>query len=489
MADKQEHLEAITSEGKRPWASKIIAILLIVLLFVPGVAKLFNINSPNYSKEPLQPEPEWSSLNLATIPGAFDNWWKDNFPFRSVLVSGYNGLMDHVFQTSGNESVLVGQEGWYYYAETTRQAVNAHDLTVKDISRIANTLNIIKTQIESEGMSFQAFIIPNKATVYPEYLPNRFEPVNDESMLEQLYNELSWAPNMLEILESEKTAQKEVIYQEADSHWNRLGAYAAYETIVQSFDSNDETIDYGLAIVSDGWESDLTNMLYPLAEISDEQVVFAEYERAYIPLKPMQTYEDVDIVTMSSGSDKSLLLYRDSFANLLIDLLSNHYSSARYNRALPFHLEFAQDSDTYDYVGVEIVERNLDYLVQQTPILVVDNLTDAQMVAETAVDVELSNYSLTVNSGRAFINAEYADQTLGAEIEQVLVEVEGELYPAFTIYEDSEITDKTWTNGFSIYLDAASLGLDENSLHTEIIDSIYYAVDTAWYQAELDYAR
>ena len=73
-------------------------------MFIPAISFVFGLDSPNYSKEPLRPFPE---KKLDSETGAqFDDWWNDHFPFRSIMVTAYNSLLDHVFKLAAISGLL-----------------------------------------------------------------------------------------------------------------------------------------------------------------------------------------------------------------------------------------------------------------------------------------------------------------------------------------------------------------------------------------------
>ena len=71
-------------------------------------------------------------------------------------------------------------------------------------------------------------------------------------------------------------------------------------------------------------------------------------------------------ITTTGGGEGSLLMFRDSFGILLYPYLADSFGSALFSRANPYRLNLVEERSA-DFVVVELVERNLDYLLQNVP--------------------------------------------------------------------------------------------------------------------------
>jgi hypothetical protein len=74
----------------------------------------------------------------------------------------------------------------------------------------------------------------------------------------------------------------------------------------------------------------------------------------------------LNITSTTRKNDVRVLFCRDSFANALIQFFSNNLGEASYTRSMPFPLCRAADG-AYDFLVVEIVERNLHWIVDTAP--------------------------------------------------------------------------------------------------------------------------
>ena len=215
-------------------------------------------------------------------------------------------------------------------------------------------------------------------------------------------------------------AEDEVLYFAHDSHWNCKGAALAADAILAAFgkESNYFGGDFSAEIPHTG---DLFEMLYPAGKDTETDPVYApaielEYEGSGI--RP----DSINIVA-HGGGEGTLLAYRDSFGNNLYPYLADSFETARFSRSTTYDLTKLEGVDC---VLIELVERNIDYLITNIPLM--------PAPAATAVECET-------------IEAEYEREevknapegcvlvrgTLDIRAENVYILCEGAAYSAFLL--------------------------------------------------------
>ena len=94
--------------------------------------------------------------------------------------------------------------------------------------------------------------------------------------------------------------------------------------------------------------------------------------------------------TNSAGTG-SLLMFRDSFGNLLYPYMAESFQSALFSRSMPYKLDLIAQREA-GFVVAELVERNLDYLIQNVPVMPAPaRAIPASPAAEAAVALETSS--------------------------------------------------------------------------------------------------
>jgi hypothetical protein len=110
---------------------------------------------------------------------------------------------------------------------------------------------------------------------------------------------------------------------------------------------------------------DLQRMLYPIASANENKLVFNEKSQ-YKYLTNTRSVEQAYIESYNENGEGSLLMFRDSFANNLIDHYSDAFEYAIYDKTLPYDFSQIQKYDA-DIVIVEIAERNLEMIQTNIP--------------------------------------------------------------------------------------------------------------------------
>ena len=267
---------------------------------------------------------------------------------------------------SSEEQVILGRNGWLFFRETLGDYTGVQRLSENEIARLALLLDTIDAGLRAQGSRLLIAVVPNKASVYPEYMnaayPRRTAPGNLERIAASVH--ATWVP-LFDVLREHAS---EGLYFAMDTHWNALGArYAAYDILMALQEECKVEIplpnpkaSYETRV---DWKSDLARMLDPYTEVYDAQ----QYYGDRLPFSYAGRYrspEDLTIRTKGGVADMTLLVLRDSFTNLLLDDISGAVGDVTYLRAMPLPLKEAEGVDA---VLLEIVERRLPELLIAPP--------------------------------------------------------------------------------------------------------------------------
>lgn len=130
---------------------------------------------------------------------------------------------------------LVGKEGWLFYnSEASKEhedARGATQFTEEELSHWKNYLLYRDSNAKKMGAKFIFLMIPNKSTVYEEYLPYNFTRLSNNTRIQQIVDVMK--DTGVSILDArailEQGKKQGQIYLKTGSHWNMLGGnYAQY---------------------------------------------------------------------------------------------------------------------------------------------------------------------------------------------------------------------------------------------------------------------
>ena len=285
-------------------------------------------------------------------------WFSDHFFLRQELISINNRISSILFQTSGEDSVILGKEGWLYFDSTLDDYTGQNTMTDKELSAAAHNLELMAQYCREQGKDFVFIIAPNKNSLYPQFMPD-YGVVSAEHDAQKLLSRLENTP-VIDLF-SAFGCQDEILYFKTDSHWNSKGAALAADLINQRF-GKDTNYFGGTYTFTNDYTGDLYTMGYPAFPGKESQPNYDGQLNFRFTSKATQP----DSITLLTESDNSgsLLVYRDSFGNLLYPYLADSYGTVRFSRSTGYDLTLEAD-----HIVVELVERNLDYLITYLPVM------------------------------------------------------------------------------------------------------------------------
>ncbi len=276
------------------------------------------------------------------------------------MVTLQNTLTATLFHQSGESDVILGKDGWLFYAETLDDYEGVNLMTEREVWAAARSLYLIQEYCQSQGAQFLFTIAPNKNSLYGEYMPDRYPASEEDGNAERLAEALTQTGVAYADLFSVFEEQEDILYRAQDSHWNQRGAALAGDTLLSALE-----VDFQPFFPEDYVEvaeevGDLYEMVYPTGDTLDaDQRYLREFSFTYV--NPIRSTEDNLIRTSREGTSGSLLMFRDSFGNTLHTFMAEGFGSARFSRITPYDLTMIQ-SESADTVVIELVERNLDWL-------------------------------------------------------------------------------------------------------------------------------
>lgn len=300
------------------------------------------------------------SLNISYLSDLGD-YFEDHFAYRNILIDADARLKSEVLSTSPNNQVIVGSEGWLFFKGSLADFTNSNPLSDREVVNIAHNLTLMQGYTQAQDAEFIFTIAPNKNTLYPDHMPYYFPESNNDSM-DRLKVALDEANiNYLDLFEVFASQEKE-LYFKTDSHWNSEGALLVSNELLDHM-GLDEVAVKGEEEVE--FVGDIEKMLYPISAQSEGAISYVTDEWSYE--SKAQSAEDSLIETQSSG-ESTLYMYRDSFANNLIPLLSPTFETAHYSKLIPYNLTEVVTKGA-DYVVVERAQRHVRLLSEDPPFM------------------------------------------------------------------------------------------------------------------------
>ena len=160
-------------------ANLALAAFLAVCL-VPSAGMLLLPEGEAAANQALAPAPQVfradGSFNTQVLDEVTD-YVADHFAFRQEMITAGAALDAAVFHVSAEEDVVLGREDWLFYRETLEDYLRTAPLGEQQLFGAARTLALLREYAQSRGAELYVTVAPNKASLYPEYLPHVGEPL------------------------------------------------------------------------------------------------------------------------------------------------------------------------------------------------------------------------------------------------------------------------------------------------------------------------
>ncbi|HIS00322.1 MAG TPA: hypothetical protein IAA74_01825 [Candidatus Excrementavichristensenella intestinipullorum] len=336
--------------------------LCLVLLTLPVLAMPWSGASGGDSGDEPVPFPALTApeggLN-AGFAQQFEDWLCHRFAFREPLVR-LNALLNYrLLATSPNDQVIVGKNGFLYYADTLPDYTGEGRLSPEELALMGEHLSLLAQGLEEQGAHLYVAIAPNKATIYPDGMPDPYprDPgAGNIRLLEAVCRDLplTWVDLVTPLEEAARQGQ---VYYRTDTHWNQLGAYAAARAILDATGAG-PIVPCSAAGEAQYAQGDLARLMGLTGALGESAPCLTPQE----PL-PQADYSQRYVRVEGQGQG-ALLVLRDSFGTGVAPYLAQAYGESAFRWEIPFEVV-----PPCDDVVLLIAQRNLREYLLEAPIL------------------------------------------------------------------------------------------------------------------------
>jgi alginate O-acetyltransferase complex protein AlgJ len=343
--------------------NRALTALFVVIISLPLAANLAGVDGA---------DPGAEHRELATWKDGITAWFDDHFGFRSTLVRWYGESRLFWLGVSPSAAVIVGRDGWFFYADD--KAVEDYaNVELLDDAALANWREAVlraRNWLQARGIGYVFTIAPDKHVLYSEAVPPTIARIHDMSRADQLFVALQDTKLAIDtrpmLFEAKR---RERIYHKTDTHWNERGALIAYQQIINAVRARVPATP--AAWTRHDFEAvERTTEGMDLAGMMGLTRVLRENDLPLVPIRPRrarvvepagghETDEEGRLVTeIDDPSLPRAVIFRDSFMSRLVPFLSEHFSRAVYLWQNDFDAAEVQKEHP-DVVIQEIVGRHL----------------------------------------------------------------------------------------------------------------------------------
>ena len=314
-----------------------------------------------------------------SFPPAFERAFADRFGGRDTLIRWHHASLLELFGVSALATVLPGQDGWYYWLGEDGLSLDRHYRGVADfpdgyVDGTVAELVRRRDWLAARGIAYVVAAVPEKFTIYPEYLPAWVVRSTQPSPHDRVVAALAKSGIVLLDLRPALLAAKarDRVYYKTDSHWNYNGAVVGYDAIMREVrralppQRIPDVVPAKRPVYvpgTDYYSGDLVDMLGLPGRIREDDVapfrnVLSDTTSRCAELDRAASRSDIEIHTCDRPGLPRAVVLRDSMAIPLIPLLAENFSRSVFvssRRLDPALIE----REKPDVVIEEMVERSL----------------------------------------------------------------------------------------------------------------------------------
>ena len=351
---------------------KVWYYVFLLILISPFVLSIFFNDIDNQGENRnLSEKPVFSISTVNSFSEEYESYFNDHVPFRNITINTNSKIKYFCFHDSPNNNVVIGKNNWLYLKKDeidSYKKINVYN--EKTLTAAADYFNVVSKYCADNSAELLIFIPPDKASIYPENVPDYVKVLNNPKNRAEVFSEYINKNTNAKVIYPKsalleaKAMLDEDVYYTYDSHWNHVGAYIGTKALVKEMGvtlpdlsdvtiSQNNTINYSLAGML-GIKDIMTNEIdYEISGYSDQEPPSINYIDDGIG-------NNVITTSVTPKSDKKVLLLRDSFFTAMEPYISTCF---KYIHAPHYELCFSPkmiEEEKPDYVVIEIVERALD---------------------------------------------------------------------------------------------------------------------------------
>lgn len=350
--------------------NKLIFVIIIYgMLFLPSIIYPLVKNKmdlTNYENRTLSNLDDVVNADFVDFSTKFDEYYKDNLPFKNELQKLRAGIKYNIFKTPTSPKVIVGKNDWLFfnsgtdgltdevgdYNKTTRFSDEEYKLIEKNLESVNKKVNKLKA-------NFHLLIPNNKSSVYREYMSSLYkvDETTDQNKTEALIEKLNKDTNINIIYPKEQLiANKNIAptYYRYDTHWNLFGGLIGSLELMKTVENKDYNInDYHIKYKKNTKED--------LLIMNQTKSLSNELEPYVVEVEDIECDESEDVIECYNENaqfDKTIMLIGDSFRIAMVKSLSSIYKHVIIVYVPYFKSEYLTKYGKLDDVVYEVVERN-----------------------------------------------------------------------------------------------------------------------------------
>jgi hypothetical protein len=232
--------------ASRPGSEWLLIVLFLIAIWLPQLEMTFHlfpsVDALEKRKPVAAPRPTLQALHR--FPSRYGVYFRDHFGLRGLLIRWDTVVRLKLLHASPVSRLIFGRAGWIFYnSDIVPDGITIQDFqgraayTPADLRSIRSNLDCYTRWCQARGITCLYVIVPNKETVYPEYLPPSVRRSGRTTRLDQVMacarsDSVIHLIDLRQDLLRAKAQHPFPLYAKGGTHWNEYGAYYGYRRIM-----------------------------------------------------------------------------------------------------------------------------------------------------------------------------------------------------------------------------------------------------------------
>jgi hypothetical protein len=220
----------------KKYFEKVFIIGFIIIFGIPFVGLFFQGEPHSFPNLNFK---KFSDTDFRLI----EDWHKDHVFLIHQLSKFWSNMNYKLGNSTKPGQVIIGKNGWLFlgndYEATIDQYTGRNAPSEEEMMLSLNAIKNMNKIAMKHNIPFLVLVIPDKHEIYQEYLPKEIKSSTENTRMYNLQQAMvDNGIDFIDIKQAEFEAKNTLakkngdLYLKGDSHWNYLGAYAAYKPII-----------------------------------------------------------------------------------------------------------------------------------------------------------------------------------------------------------------------------------------------------------------
>ena len=214
-----------------------IVLILLILPFIQEQLDIFKINPLKGSFKKLE-EPEFSFS--AYYSGEFQNKYNDyleqNIGFRPFFIRVNNQIAFSIYDTALANWVIIGKRNYLYEKNYITAYLGKDFIGKEKIDNKIEKVKFLQDTLQKIGVKLVLIFAPGKASFYPEYIPDKYNPSEKtisnydyytKRCIEEGINHINFSEYFIQL----KDTSRYLLVPKCGIHWSLYGVAIAIDSL------------------------------------------------------------------------------------------------------------------------------------------------------------------------------------------------------------------------------------------------------------------